>query len=125
VAKTLGYGGKPNGGVYQVSIPRPEKILDDGVEIPPSMGVATAINFQPTSAGHAVATGDFVLLPGEVNPVIRALRAHGIAATALHSHLLNDTPHILFMHFWGDDELAKLAQGLRAALDATAMKPKM
>jgi hypothetical protein len=58
-----------------------------------------------------------------VNPVIRALQANGIAVTALHSHLLMDQPHVLFMHFWGDDDAMKLARGLRAALDATAMAP--
>jgi hypothetical protein len=87
------------------------------------MGLATAINVQPTTSGRAVATGDFVLLPAEVNPVIRALQANGIAVTALHSHLLMDQPHVLFMHFWGDDDAMKLARGLRAALDATAMAP--
>jgi hypothetical protein len=121
VAAALGVAGKGSGGVYQVSVARPEMIREGGEEIPPSMGVATAINFQPTTSGHAVATGDFVLLPAEVNPVIRALRANGIAVTALHSHLLMDQPHVLFMHFWGDDDALKLARGLRAALDATAM----
>ena len=123
VAAALGVAGKGGGGVYQVSVPRPETIRENGEEIPPSMGVATAINFQPTTSGRAVATGDFVLLPSEVNPVIRALRANGIAVTALHSHLLMDQPHVLFMHFWGDDEAVKLAKGLRAALDVTAMAP--
>jgi hypothetical protein len=122
-ATALGVVGKVNGGVYQVSVPRPEVIHDAGEEIPPSMGVATSINVQPTTSGHAVATGDFVLLPAEVNPVIRALRANGISITALHSHLLMDDPHVLFMHFWGDDDALKLAHGLRAALDATAMAP--
>jgi len=122
-ATALGVTGKGNGGVYQVSVPRPEPIREGGEEIPPSMGVATAINVQPTTNGRAVATGDFVLLPAEVNPVIRALQANGIAVTALHSHLLMDQPHVLFMHFWGDDDAMKLARGLRAALDATAMAP--
>jgi hypothetical protein len=121
VANALGVTGKGSGGVYQVSVPRPEAIRENGEEIPPSMGVATAINFQPTTTGRAVTTGDFVLLPSEVNPVIRALRANGIAVTALHTHLLMDQPHVLFMHFWGDDDALKLARGLRAALDATAM----
>jgi len=121
VANALGVAGKGSGGVYQVSVPRPEAIRENGEEIPPSMGVATAINFQPTTTGRAVTTGDFVLLPSEVNPVIRALRANGIAVTALHSHLLMDQPHVLFMHFWGDDDALKLARGLRAALNATAM----
>lgn len=122
-AAALGVTGKGNTGVYQVSVPRPEVIREGGEEIPPSMGVATAINVQPTTNGRAVATGDFVLLPAEVNPVIRALQANGIAVTALHSHLLMDQPHVLFMHFWGDDDAMKLARGLRAALDATAMAP--
>jgi hypothetical protein len=122
-AAALGVPGKGNGGVYQISVPRPEAIREGGEEIPPSMGLATAINIQPTTSGRAVATGDFVLLPTEVNPVIRALQANGIAVTALHSHLLMDQPHVLFMHFWGDDEAMKLARGLRAALDATAMAP--
>jgi len=122
-ATALGVTGKGNTGVYQISVPRPEAIREAGEEIPPSMGLATAINIQPTTNGRAVATGDFVLLPAEVNPVIRALQANGIAVTALHSHLLMDQPHVLFMHFWGDDEAMKLARGLRAALDATAMAP--
>jgi len=124
VAAALGVTGKGSGGVYQVSVPRPEAIREGGEEIPPSMGLATAINIQPTTSGRAVATGDFVLLPTEVNPVIRALQANGIAVTALHSHLLMDQPHVLFMHFWGDDDAMKVARGLRAALDATAMAPK-
>lgn len=124
-ASALGVTGKGNGGVYQVSVPRPETIREGGEEIPPSMGVATAINIQPTTSGRAVATGDFVLLPSEVNAVIRALNDHGIKVTALHSHLLMDQPHVLFMHFWGDDDATKLAHGLKAALDATAMgKPR-
>jgi hypothetical protein len=122
-AAALGVTGKGNSGVYQVSVPCPEVIREGGEEIPPSMGLATAINVQPTTSGRAVATGDFVLLPAEVNPVIRALQANGIAVTALHSHLLMDQPHVLFMHFWGDDDAMKLARGLRAALDATAMAP--
>lgn len=122
-ASALGLTGKGNGGVYQISVPRPEAIREGNEAIPPAMGVATGINVQPTTNGRAVTTGDFVLLPAEVNPVIRALQSNGIKVTALHSHLLADQPHVLFMHFWGDDDALKLARGLRAALDATAMAP--
>jgi hypothetical protein len=122
-ANALGVTGKGNGGVYQISVPRPEAIHEGGEVIPPSMGVATGINVQPTTNGRAVTTGDFVLLPAEVNPVIRALESNGLKVTALHSHLLTDQPHVMFMHFWGDDDALKLARGLRAALDATAMAP--
>ena len=115
----LGRTGKDNNGVYQFSIARVEKITDDGMEVPPSMGMATAINFQPTGTGRAAITGDFVLLAGEVNPVIHALRENGIAVTAVHSHMLNETPRLFFMHFWANDDAVKLARGLRAALDKT------
>jgi hypothetical protein len=113
----MGQSGKVNGGVYQFTIARAEKINDDGMEVPPAMGVATAINFQPTGGGKAAITGDFVLIASEVNPVIKALRNNGIEVTALHSHMLGETPRLFFMHFWANDDAQKLARGLRAALD--------
>jgi hypothetical protein len=119
VARALGYAGKVNGGVYQVSVPRGERIVDMGNEIPPSMGVATAINFQPTGGGKAAITGDFVLLGSEVNAVLRALRENGIQVTAVHSHMLQESPRLLFMHFWANDDAIKLATGLHAALAHT------
>jgi hypothetical protein len=120
----LGRAGKINGGVYQLAVPRAEKIAEGemarGAEpIPASMGLATAINFQPTGSGRAAITGDFVLLSSEVNPVIAALRANGISVTAIHSHMLDDSPHLFFMHFWANDDALKLARGVRAALDKT------
>jgi len=119
IARILGQTGKLNGVVYQEAIPRAEVIHMAGQVIPPSMGVATAVNFQPTTAGHAVTTGDFVLLGSEVNGVIRALRSHDIEVTALHSHMLDESPRLYFMHFWGDGETDAVARGLRAALDVT------
>jgi len=119
IARALGVAGKVNGGVYQVSAPRAERITDHGMEVPASMGVATAMNFQPTGGGKAAITGDFVMTAAEVNPVIRALREHGIQVTALHSHMLEESPRLFFMHFWANDDAVTLARGLRAALDRT------
>ena len=122
IARALGVAGRLNGVVYQVSVPRRETIRESGMEVPPSMGVATAINFQPTGGGKAAITGDFVLRASEVNPVIRALRDNGIEVTALHSHMLKEEPRLFFMHFWANDNAATLAKGLRAALDKTNSK---
>ena len=119
VEQILGHAGKVNGGVLQVGIPRSESISDSGMNVPPSMGVATALNFQPTENGKAAITGDFVLLASEVNPVLQTLRQNGIAVTALHSHMLSEEPRLFFMHFWANDDALKLARGLRAALDKT------
>jgi hypothetical protein len=124
IDRTLGHTGKVNGGVYQYSIPRAETPREHDMEIPEAMGSAIAINFQPTGAGKAAITGDFVLTVDEVNPVVRALRVNGIDVTALHNHMLDDEPRLFFMHFWANDNAETLARGLRAALDnvKTAMR---
>jgi Domain of Unknown Function (DUF1259) len=122
VAGVLGASGKVNGGVFQVSVPRRETIREGGHEVPPAMGVATAINFQPTGGGKAAITGDFVLVAREVNPVIQSLQANGIEVTSLHSHMLEEQPRLFFMHFWAEDDALKLARGLRTALDHMAVR---
>src|SRR6266568_3562321 len=119
LGKMLGAKGAVNGGVLQFSIPRAEKITGEGMDIPPSMGTATAINFQPTGQGRAAITGDFVLIATEVNPVIRALRENGILVTAVHSHMLTEQPRLFFLHFWANGDALKLGRGLSAALDKT------
>jgi hypothetical protein len=122
LAQALGYTGRVNGGVYQVSVPRAEAIRDGSFEVPPSMGLATAINFQPTGGGKAAITGDFVMIASEVNAVIKTLGENGIQVTSLHNHLLTEEPRLFFMHFWANDYALKLARGLRAALDKTNSK---
>jgi hypothetical protein len=87
------------------------------MNVPVAMGSAEAMNFQPTGDGKAAITGDLVLTAQEVNPVLRALRDSGIEVTALHNHMLDDEPRLFFMHFWANDDAAKLAKGLRSALD--------
>lgn len=122
VEEALGRSGKVNGGILQFGVPRAEAITENAMSIPPSMGVASAINFQPTGAGKAAITGDFVLLGKEVNPVMKALRDNGIEVTAVHSHMLMEEPRLFFMHFWANEDAVKLAKGLRVALDLTNSK---
>jgi hypothetical protein len=123
VESALGYPGRVNpDGILQISVPRAEKITEGGMEIPPGMGLATALNFQPTGGGKAAITGDFTLLGSEVTQVARALRDNGIQVTALHSHGLGDEPRLFYMHFWANDDAVKLAGGLKAALDLTNSK---
>jgi hypothetical protein len=119
IDRIMGRAGKANGGVYQFTFPRAEKIIDDGMVEGASMGTGTGINFQPTGGGRAAVTGDFVLLGREVDPVMRELRGHGIEVTALHSHMIGEQPTIYFMHFWGVGPASALATGLRAAVDKT------
>ena len=117
IDKALGHKGKVNGGVYQVNIERAGKVREGGMEVPGAMGSAIGINFQPTGSGQAAITGDFVLTAKEVNPVLRDLRANGIEVTAVHNHMLDDTPKVFFVHFWANDDAQELAHGIRMALD--------
>jgi uncharacterized protein DUF1259 len=119
--RTIEAKGKNNGGIYQYSIARAAPVKESGMPVPPSMGSAQAINFQPTGGGKAAITGDFVLTAGEVAPVMKALRAGGIEVTALHNHMLNDQPRLFFMHFWANDDAQKLAAGIKAALSHIAI----
>jgi hypothetical protein len=114
--------GQPNGGVYQFAVPRRDPVTEGGMKLEPAgpIGVATAIGFQPTGGGKAAITGDFVLVAEEVQPVIKALRRSGIEITAIHSHMLDEQPRLIFMHFWANDDAQKLARGLRDAVDKTA-----
>jgi hypothetical protein len=82
-----------------------------GMQITPAgpMGAANGINFQPTAAGD------------EVNPLIRTLRSNGIEVPAIHSHMLDEQPRMFFIHFWANDDAIRLAKGIRAALDQTAV----
>jgi Domain of Unknown Function (DUF1259) len=119
--EAIGMKGKVNSGVYQFSVPRKDAITEGGTPVPPAMGTGTMINFQPTENGKAAISGDFAITAEEVNPVIRALRESGIDVTAIHSHMLNEQPRLFFVHFWANDDAQKLAKGLQAALEKTAM----
>ena len=116
IDKPLGHKGKVNGGVYQMNIARSGKVRDGGMEVPAAMGSAIAINFQPTGSGKCAITGDFVLTAKEVNPVLKDFRENGIEVTAVHNHMLDDEPRLFFVHFWANEETARLLPGLRRAL---------
>jgi hypothetical protein len=121
VDAAIGHKGKANGGVYQFGIPRADSIKMEGMAIPPAMGTAIAINFQPTGDGKAAITGDFVALSNELNSLITALRDNGIEVTAIHNHMVGEGPRAFFVHFWANDDAIKLARGLGIALKTVAV----
>lgn len=82
------------------------------------MGMATALNFQPGIEGKVVATGDFVMTGEEVARVAKALSERGITVTALHNHLIDESPQLYFTHFWANDLPDAVATGLKAGIDA-------
>jgi hypothetical protein len=117
--KILGRKGTVSGGVLHYNVPRAEKLTEEGMETPPSMGAGTAINFQPTGNGRAAIAGDFAMTGKEVGPVMKILQDNGIEPVALHSHALDDAPRLFYMHFWANDDAVKLAKVLRSAVDQT------
>jgi hypothetical protein len=125
VDEALGFQGKNNGGIYQFGIPKAEQVRMGGATVAPAMGVANAVNFQPTGDGKAAITGDFVATAREVEPLLKALETSGIEVTALHNHMLDDEPRLFFVHFWAHDYAVKLAKALRASLDAVHAAARM
>ena len=106
-------------GVYKVTSPRTDlKISADKWEMPPFMGLTSWAAFLPGPKDGAMVMGDLVLMQDEVNPVMSAALDNGLQVTALHNHFFFDEPKVYFMHIGGEGETAKLAKGVRAALDA-------
>jgi hypothetical protein len=80
------------------------------------MGLNTWAAFAGTEADSMVA-GDVAMLASEVNPVLKALRSHGINVVAIHHHMTGTSPTVFFLHYFGTGGAAKLAEGVRAAVD--------
>jgi Domain of Unknown Function (DUF1259) len=122
IESALGRKGRLNGQVYAVSVPRAETDRAENEALPSGMGLETALNFQQVGAQIA-STGDFVLIASEVNPVIKTLQQHGIVITAVHNHMLDDSPHLFFLHYWALGESSEVGAGLKAALAHVNVKP--
>jgi len=115
----LGRSGRAHGGVAQLSFTLvPGTVTMNGDVVPPGLGYASPVNIQMVSPKRAVATGDFAVPGPKVEPLLGALARNGITATALHTHMIGETPSIYFVHFWADGPLADVIRGLKAAVDA-------
>jgi len=123
IESALGRKGKISGSVLSFSVPRLEAITTNGITVPPAAGVATAINFEDAGGGNVATTGDFVLLGSEVPAEEQTLLANGIQVTALHHHMIDDMPHLYYMHFWAVGPPSRVAGALAKALSHTNVKP--
>lgn len=119
VFRTLGIPGRATGAVAQFTVVLPTvPVMLHGKTVVPAQGYGTPINVQMVDASRYVATGDYSVLEGRVQPVISALAANGITATAVHSHLIGETPKVYYIHFWAEGTPLAVLTGLRAAMDA-------
>jgi hypothetical protein len=122
VEQELGRTGKASNGVLAISVPRQANITMQGMLVPPAMGVAVGLNFESVGSTRVATTGDFVLIGSEVAAVQRALTEHGIEVTALHSHMIGDSPTLYYMHFWAVGAPKDIASALKDALSHMAVK---
>lgn len=82
------------------------------------MGVNTWAAFAG-SDDNAVVDGDFAVTAKELQPALKSLRTDGINIVAIHSHMTEDTPHILFFHYWGRGKAVDMAASVKKALGLT------
>ncbi|HKW39829.1 MAG TPA: DUF1259 domain-containing protein [Gemmatimonadales bacterium] len=119
VFTALGHSGKAQGAVAQLSfVLVPDTVTLNGRPVTPALGYGSPINVQMLDASHAVATGDFAVRGPKVGALLTALAEHGITATAVHSHLIDESPRLYYIHFWANGPYADVLRGLRAAVDA-------
>ncbi len=117
LAKIIGHPGEQNGSVYKITIGRPDiNLREHGAVINSRMGLNTWAAFTGSDADAMVA-GDVAMLEREVTPVLKALRANGLEVVAIHHHMTGTAPVVIFLHYFGTGAAAKLAAGVRAAVD--------
>ena len=122
IAAIVGRQGEQNGSVYKIAIGRSDLAVEEmGATINARMGLNTWAAFTGNNQ-DAVVAGDVAMLEAEVPLVLATLRKNGLDVVSIHHHMLGTKPVVIFLHYWGTGPAEKLANGFRAALDATGIK---
>ena len=117
LAAIVGHQGEQTGPVYKITIGRADiDVREHGAAITARMGLNTWAAFTGTVADAMVA-GDVAMLEHEVTPVLKALRNNGLDIVAIHHHMTDVAPVVIFLHYYGTGPAATLAKGVRAAVD--------
>src|ERR1700722_2024061 len=112
IDQVLGRSGQKTGDVYRVSFPRTDLHVSlKGVAIKPGLALGSWAAFLGTD-DNAMVMGDLVLLEDEVNPVIKKLRSADFEISAVHNHLIDETPHVMYVHYMGHGSASHLAGAL-------------
>jgi Domain of Unknown Function (DUF1259) len=124
IAKLVGHAGEQTGPVYKITLGRDDlDVKEMGAKINARMGLNTWAAFVGTNEEAAIA-GDIAMLESEVTPTLKALRSHGLDVVAIHHHMINSKPVIIFLHYWGRGPADTLATGFKAAVDELGKGPK-
>jgi hypothetical protein len=120
IEKAIGKAGELKDEVYKISLPRKDlSVSVKGVKVKPGLALGTWIAFKG-AGNEAVMDGDLVLTEDEVGPVFQKLRKEGIEVTALHNHLIGETPRVMFLHVAGKGDAGRMAKQIKEALNLTA-----
>src|SRR6266576_1557109 len=116
IAQIVGHTGEQSGTVYKITVGRSDLAMKDhGATINARMGLNTWAAFYGTQ-DDAVVAGDIAMLEGEVTPVLKTLRKNGIDVVAIHHHMTEEKPLVIFLHYWGRGPADKLANAFKATL---------
>ena len=120
VEQALGRSGQLQGdGAYKFGLPRGDlKVTVDGVQVKPALALGSWLAFS-SPGRNAMVMGDLVLTEDEVPPVMLALQEHGLQVTALHNHVLHESPRVMYMHIAGHGDAVKLAGSLQQVIGLT------
>ncbi|HEV8532781.1 MAG TPA: DUF1259 domain-containing protein [Methylomirabilota bacterium] len=120
VEAALGKSGQAQpGGVFRIGMPRTDlAVTVKGVPVKAGFALGSYAAFKPVG-DQAMVMGDLVLLDQEVPAVMAGLFRGGLEVTAVHNHLNDMSPHVMYMHYEGHGDAVKLATALRQALSAS------
>jgi len=120
IEQAIGKPGEMKDDVYKVSLPRKDlSVSVKGVHLKPGFALGSWIAFKQDGK-EAILDGDLVLTEEEVGPVFGKLRKEGIEVSALHNHLIGETPRVMFLHIEGQGDAREMATHLKEALNITA-----
>jgi hypothetical protein len=119
IDRIIGSHGENENGVlqYHIAVSQPVTDTRAHITLPYLMEASTLLMFQPLGGERAAVNGDFTMTADQVNPVIHALRSHGLTIIELHNHMLYEQPHLFYLHFWKTGDATTLARDLRTGLD--------
>lgn len=119
VQDVFGRKGTIQSGMLKETFPRNDLNVKVGeVDVSPRLALTSWIAFRLMDT-VAMAMGDMVLLEPEIGPVMKKLLADGVEVSALHNHIINETPKVMYMHFGGRGNPVQLATTLNDALALT------
>src|SRR5919197_1839668 len=121
VEQALGKTGQLQpGDVFRVGMPRTDlNVTVKGVPVKAGFALGSYAAFKQMG-DHVMVMGDLVLLDQEVPAVMSGLFAGGFEVTALHNHVNEMSPHVMYMHYGGHGDALQMARALRQALSASA-----